>query len=81
MKKYKFAHIDIELENPIIQTTNVNYSIGGARVTVTLEFTADNTDEIKTVVLGGMPNVGNWSDADVTAFSLTEFEKFNLIQL
>lgn len=81
MKKYKFAHIAVDLENPTIQNTNVNYSIGGARVTVTLEFTAENTNEIHTVVLGGMPNVGNWSDADVTAFALTEFEKFNLIQL
>ena len=78
MKKYKFAHIEIELENPTIQNTSVNYSVGGARVTVTLEFTAENSNEIYTVVLGGMPNVGNWSDEDVTTFALAEFEKFKI---
>tara|TARA_R110000782_G_scaffold37345_1_gene88439 strand:+ start:1338 stop:1574 length:237 start_codon:yes stop_codon:yes gene_type:complete len=78
MENYKFAHIEKELENPVIQNTNVNYSIGGNRVMVTLEFTSDNSDEIHTLTLGGMVNSEVWSDEDIISFSVAEFEKFKV---
>lgn len=78
MEQYKFDHIEIKLENPTIQNINVNYVIGGNRVTVTLEFTAENSDEIYTLVLGGMSNDWSWIDEDIESFSLAEFEKFKV---
>lgn len=80
MEKYRFNHIAIDLENPTIQEYQVNYVVGDSHVSITIQFIAENTEELHTVHIGGMQNTSNWGDSEVVAFATAEFEKYKITE-
>lgn len=74
---YKFSNFQAELIDPIIESVQSSYVIGGQAVQVTAVLNA-NGNKLFGVDLGVMDNTDTWGDDEVMAFAVAQLETFKL---